>query len=105
MTDGISGHQEPAVLQVMTPEGKLPRREAEWAIDGGKFSRNILMGSHTWFLGENGELLYHSTGRATTLPVVLLVIVSYRQTGRLLPTDGGFVTEKLCLSRACAHAP
>jgi len=31
------------------------------------------------------------------------VTVSYRQTGRLLPTDGGFVTEKLCLSRARAR--
>jgi len=31
------------------------------------------------------------------------MIVSYRQTGRLLPTDGGFVTEKLSLSRARAR--
>jgi len=37
------------------------------------------------------------------LPVVLLVTVSYRQTGRLLPTDGGFVTEKRCLSLARAR--
>ena len=33
----------------------------------------------------------------------LLLAVSYRQTDRLLPTNGGFVTEKLCLSRARAR--
>lgn len=57
VTDGISGMQEPAVLQVTTPEGRLPRREAEWAIDGGKFSRNILMGSHTWLQYDWGHPL------------------------------------------------
>ena len=47
VTDGIvadrSGH-----LTVTTPEGVLPRREAEWAIDGGVYSSNILMGERTW---------------------------------------------------------
>ena len=55
MTDGICGMQEPAVLQVTTPEGILPRRETEWAIDGGKFSYNILMGSHTWLQDARGQ--------------------------------------------------
>lgn len=47
-TDGLIDHRKPATLVVTTPDGVLPRREAEWAIDGGKYSRNILMGSHTW---------------------------------------------------------
>ena len=48
VTDGIIGDDEPAMLTVTTPVGILPRREAEWSIDGGPFSRNILMGNTTW---------------------------------------------------------
>ena len=48
VTDGICDTSEPATLTVTTPAGVLPRREAEWAIDGGPFSRNILMGAHSW---------------------------------------------------------
>jgi hypothetical protein len=48
VTDGICDDQSPALLQVSAPAGKLPRREAEWTIDGGPYSHNILMGSHTW---------------------------------------------------------
>lgn len=48
VTDGICGHAEPAMLTVSTPDGELNRREAEWAIDGGPYSRNILMGNRTW---------------------------------------------------------
>ena len=55
VTDGICGMQEPAVLQATTPEGILPRRETEWAIDGGKFSHIILMGSHTWLQDARGQ--------------------------------------------------
>ena len=48
VTDGICNDAAPAMLTVSTPAGRLPRREAEWAIDGGPYSRNILMGSRTW---------------------------------------------------------
>ena len=48
VTDGICDSTEPAILNVSTPSGPLPRREAEWAIDGGPFSRTILMGSSSW---------------------------------------------------------
>ena len=48
VTDGCVGDEEPALLTVSTPSGTLPRREAEWTIDGGPFSRNVLMGSSTW---------------------------------------------------------
>ncbi len=47
-TDGICDSAEPTVLQVSTQAGKLPRKEAEWAIDGGPYSRNILMGGNTF---------------------------------------------------------
>lgn len=47
-TDGFSGSEEPITLTVSTPQGKLPKREAEWTVDGGQFSRNILMGHRTW---------------------------------------------------------
>ena len=55
VTDGIFDNAEPATLTVSTPGGRLPRREAEWAIDGGQFSRNILMGSHTWLRYDWGR--------------------------------------------------
>ena len=57
VTDGISGQADPAVLQVTTPEGRLPRREAEWGIDGGPYSRNVLMGGHTWLQYDWGHPL------------------------------------------------
>ena len=55
-TDGICDTEEPSLLLVTTQDGRLPRREAEWAIDGGPYSRNILMGGNTFlqydFSGE-----------------------------------------------------
>jgi len=48
VTDGISDTREPVLLQVSTQAGRLPRKEAEWAIDGGPYSRNILMGARTY---------------------------------------------------------
>ncbi|MBQ9285003.1 MAG: beta-glycosidase [Bacteroidaceae bacterium] len=47
-TDGIIDSCEPAILVASTPEGRLPKREAEWAIDGGPFSNQVLLGEHTW---------------------------------------------------------
>ena len=44
VTDGICTDGEPSMLNVTTHTGKLSRKEAEWAIDGGPYSRNILMG-------------------------------------------------------------
>lgn len=55
VTDGICNDVAPATVLVYTPEGRLPRREAEWAIDGGRFSRNILMGNRTWLQYERNE--------------------------------------------------
>ena len=57
VTDGICDTSEPATLTASTPLGVLPRREAEWAIDGGPFSRTILMGAHTWLRYDWGHAL------------------------------------------------
>ncbi|MCR4995153.1 MAG: beta-glycosidase [Bacteroidales bacterium] len=48
VTDGICDATRPSVLTVSTPAGALPRREAEWTLDGGPYSRQILMGDTTW---------------------------------------------------------
>ena len=36
VTDGICDAAEPAQLVVSTPQGRLPRREAEWTLDGNE---------------------------------------------------------------------
>ena len=47
VTDGIIA-QEPVFLEVLTPTGNLPKREREWSIDGGEFSRNTVTGDKTF---------------------------------------------------------
>lgn len=44
VTDGIVHKTQPPYLTAQTNSGTLPRREREWAIDGGEYTRNILMG-------------------------------------------------------------
>ena len=44
VTDGIVQTTQPPYLTASTNSGVLPRREREWAIDGGEYTRNILMG-------------------------------------------------------------
>ncbi|MDH6304844.1 beta-galactosidase/beta-glucuronidase [Parabacteroides sp. PF5-5] len=48
-TDGIATDQQPPYLILSTPEGEAPRREREWMIDEGPYSRNTLEGVDTWF--------------------------------------------------------
>lgn len=45
LTDGIVTTAMPPTLTVCDAAGPLPRREREWAIDGGEWTRNTLMGS------------------------------------------------------------
>jgi hypothetical protein len=45
-TDGVTETAEPAWLTVETSKGNLPRREREWTIDGGPYSRNTLAGEN-----------------------------------------------------------
>lgn len=49
LTDGIVTDQQPQYLILSTPEGEAPRREREWMIDEGPYSRNTFMGDDTYF--------------------------------------------------------
>lgn len=53
VTDGIVTTTEPVSIDVSTNQGPLPKREHEWSIDGGPYSRNTIMGAdaylqYTW---------------------------------------------------------
>lgn len=48
VTDGIVSRSVVPTLFVSTPDGLLPRREREWAIDGGMYSRNTVYGADTY---------------------------------------------------------
>lgn len=48
-TDGIVTDEQPQYLNLSTPEGDVPRREREWMIDEGPYSRNTFPGEDTYF--------------------------------------------------------
>ena len=48
-TDGIVTDKQPQYLNLSTPEGDVPRREREWMIDEGPYSRNTFPGGDTYF--------------------------------------------------------
>lgn len=48
VTDGIVETEEPAWLSVRTAAGELPRREKEWTLDEGPYSRNTLPGERNF---------------------------------------------------------
>ena len=48
VTDGIMPDGEPAWLRVTTADGELPRREKEWTLDGGPYSKNTLSGANNF---------------------------------------------------------
>lgn len=48
-TDGIVTDAQPQYLILSTPAGEAPRREREWMIDEGPYSRNTFEGADTWF--------------------------------------------------------
>ena len=50
VTDGIITDKEPQYITVSTPEGKTAKRESEWALDNGPYSRNTIMGAKTHVL-------------------------------------------------------
>ena len=49
VTDGIVSETQPAYLTLSTPQGEVPKREKEWMIDGGPFSKNTVEGADTYF--------------------------------------------------------
>lgn len=48
-TDGIITDKQPQYLILSTPLGEAPRREREWMVDEGPYSRNTLEGGDTYF--------------------------------------------------------
>ena len=50
VTDGIIANQEPQYITLSTPEGKVAKRESEWSLDNGPYSRNTIMGENTHVL-------------------------------------------------------
>ena len=48
-TDGIVTDEQPQYLNLSTPDGDVPRREREWMIDEGPYSRNTFPGEDTYF--------------------------------------------------------
>ena len=60
ITDGIIATAMPPSLTVTTRDGLLPRREREWAIDGGDWTRNILMGSSNFIQYEWTGMKVHA---------------------------------------------
>ncbi len=73
LTDGIVDEQDPAWLNVTTPEGPLPPRKREACIDGNEWTCNILMGGDTW-------LQYDWEGMAIDIDEVEMVCsMAYRE--------------------------
>lgn len=50
ITDGIITDAQPQYLNLSTPDGDKPKREREWMIDQGPYSRNVTVGENTYFL-------------------------------------------------------
>ena len=49
LTDGIVTDQAPQYFDLRTAEGSAPKREREWMIDGGPYSRNTVRGEEAFF--------------------------------------------------------
>lgn len=50
LTDGIVTDQAPQYFDLLTAEGSAPKREREWMIDGGPYSRNTVRGEEAFFV-------------------------------------------------------
>ncbi|MBM6856766.1 glycosyl hydrolase 2 galactose-binding domain-containing protein [Caecibacteroides pullorum] len=50
LTDGIVTDRAPQYFDLQTAEGSVPKREREWMIDGGPYSRNTVRGEEAFFL-------------------------------------------------------
>lgn len=49
VTDGIISEEKPAFLEFATPEGEGLRREREWLVDQGPYTRKTFEGAETYF--------------------------------------------------------
>ena len=50
MTDGVISDKQPQYLDLPTQNGDIARREREWMIDQGPYSRNAVTGEDAYFL-------------------------------------------------------
>lgn len=50
LTDGIVTDRAPQYFDLQTAEGSVPKREREWMIDGGPYSRNTVRSEEAFFL-------------------------------------------------------
>lgn len=50
LTDGIVTDQAPQYFDLLTAGGSAPKREREWMIDGGPYSRNTVRGEEAFFV-------------------------------------------------------
>ena len=50
VTDGIVSDNEPQFIQLTRPDGDVPRREREWLLDQGPYSRNPVEGEDAYFI-------------------------------------------------------
>ena len=50
LTDGIVTDRAPQYFDLQTAKGSVPKREREWMIDGGPYSRNTVCGEEAFFL-------------------------------------------------------
>lgn len=50
LIDGIVTDRAPQYFDLQTAEGSVPKREREWMIDGGPYSRNTVRGEEAFFL-------------------------------------------------------
>lgn len=49
VTDGVVSDEQPQYITLSTPQGDVPRREREWMIDQGPYSRNAVTGEDAYF--------------------------------------------------------
>lgn len=50
VTDGVISDKQPQYLDLSTQNGEIARREREWMIDQGPYSRNAVTGEDAYFL-------------------------------------------------------
>ena len=85
LTDGIICNGNVARIAASTNRDKLPRREREWAIDGGEYSRNILYGSNAYL-----QYIWHGMTISAD-KVKIIATVAYREN----EADGGYTIETI----------
>ena len=77
LTDGIVADRAPSYFDLRTAEGSAPKREREWMIDGGPYSRNTVRGEEAFF-----QFDMHNYSKAISRAVVTGSLVYDDKTAR-----------------------